>query len=99
MSAYKEITAMMTSDSIIYLSKQLLWNVILISSPIILTTFLCGLVISIVQVVTQIQDSILSTVPKMLVVIVMFMLCGGWMLHHMMDFSRHIIQHIPEVVG
>ena len=89
----------MHQDVAIYLSKQLLWNALVISSPVILAALLCGLVVSILQVVTQIQDSTLSVTPKILVVILMLMLCGGWMLHAMVDFAKHIIEGIPEALG
>ena len=89
----------MSNDFAIYLSKQLLWHALTISSPVILAALICGLVVSILQVVTQIQDSTLSVVPKILVVLLMLMLCGGWMLHSMVDFSKNVILGIPEALG
>ena len=89
----------MTNDFAIYLSKQLLWHALLISSPVILVALICGLLVSILQVVTQIQDSTLSVAPKILAVILMLMLCGGWMLHSMVDFARNIIIGIPDALG
>lgn len=89
----------MSDDLAIYLSRQLLWNALTISAPIISAILICGLVISILQVVTQIQDSTLSTAPKMLVVVLMLMLCGEWMLHALVDFARNIIMNIPQVLG
>lgn len=89
----------MSNDLAIYLSKQLLWNALLISSPIIIASLLCGLLVSIFQVVTQIQDSTLSVAPKILAVVLMLMLCGEWMLHSLADFAKNIIVNIPEVLG
>lgn len=89
----------MTHDFAIYLSKQILSNAISISFPIILAALICGLVVSILQVVTQIQDSTLSVAPKILVVMLMLMLCGGWMLHSLVDFSKSILLGIPEALG
>ena len=89
----------MTDDLAIYLSRQLLWNALTISSPIIVVVLICGLVISILQVVTQIQDSAMSTAPKILVVVLMLMLCGEWMLHALIDFSKNIITNIPKALG
>lgn len=85
----------MSNDLAIYLSKQLLWHALLISSPVVLTAMLCGLLISILQVATQIQDSSLSFVPKLLTLTLMLMLCGGWMLHTLIDFAKNIIENIP----
>ena len=89
----------MSDDLAIYLSKQLLWNALLISAPVIMVALICGLLVSILQVVTQIQDSTLSIVPKILAVTLMLMLCGEWMLHSLVDFSKHIILNIPKVLG
>ena len=89
----------MSNDLAIYLSKQLLSHALMISSPVILAALICGLLVSILQVVTQIQDSTLSVAPKILAVLLMLMLCGGWMLHSMVDFSRNIILGIPEALG
>lgn len=88
----------MSNDFAIYLSKQLLWNALLISSPVIIAALFCGLLVSILQAVTQIQDSTLSTAPKILAVMLMLMLCGGWMLHSITDFARTIISNIPETI-
>ncbi len=89
----------MTNDLAIYLSRQLLWHALTISFPVILAALISGLLVSILQVVTQIQDSTLSVAPKILAVLLMLMLCGGWMLHSMVDFSRSIIVGIPEALG
>lgn len=88
----------MSNDLAIYLSKQLLWHALLISAPIILVALVCGIIISVVQVVTQIQDSTLSFVPKILAVVLMLMLCGEWMLHSLIEFSQHIFLSIPGVI-
>ncbi|HRD71005.1 MAG TPA: flagellar biosynthesis protein FliQ [Legionella sp.] len=88
----------MSNDLAIYLSKQLLWHALLIASPVIIVALISGLVISILQVVTQIQDSTLSFVPKILAVMLMLMLCGEWMLHSLIDFSQHLFTSIPGVI-
>ena len=89
----------MSDDIAIYLSKQLLWNALLISAPVIMVALVSGLLISVLQVVTQIQDSTLSVVPKLLAVILMLMFCGEWMLHSLIDFARNMIINIPKVLG
>ena len=89
----------MSNDVAIYLSKQLLWNSLVISAPVIFVALLCGLIVSILQAVTQIQDSTISVVPKLLSVMFMLMLCGGWMLNSIADFAKHIIINIPKVLG
>ena len=88
----------MSNDLAIFLSKQLLWQALLIASPIIIVALVSGLVISIIQVITQIQDSTLSFVPKILAVVLMLMLCSNWMLHALIEFSQNIFLNIPKVI-
>lgn len=88
----------MSNDLALYLSKQLLWHALLIVSPLVLSIFACGLLVSILQVVTQIQDSTLSVIPKLLAAAVILMLTGEWMLHSMVEFAQHIFYNIPELL-
>ncbi|KGP63286.1 flagellar biosynthesis protein FliQ [Legionella norrlandica] len=88
----------MSNDLAIYLSKQLLWNALLIASPIIIAAIVSGLLVAILQIVTQIQDSTLSFVPKILAVVLMLMFCGEWMLHSLIEFSQSLFLNIPETI-
>lgn len=88
----------MSNDLALYLSKQLLWHALLISAPIIVASLVSGLLISILQVVTQIQDTTLSLVPKLIAAVLMLMLCGEWMLHSLIEFSQSIFLSIPGAV-
>lgn len=88
----------MSHDLAIYLSKQLLWQALLIAAPVVLVAMISGLLLSILQVVTQIQDSSLSFVPKILAVVLMLMLCGGWMLHMLTTFAQTIFHNIPGAI-
>ena len=88
----------MSNDLAIYLSKQVLWHALLISAPIILVALISGLLVSILQVITQIQDSTLSFVPKILAITLMLMLCSEWMMHSLIEFSQNIFLNIPKVI-
>ncbi|MFI4963281.1 MAG: flagellar biosynthesis protein FliQ [Legionellales bacterium] len=89
---------MMSNDLALYLSKQLLWHALFISAPLVLVALITGLVISILQVVTQVQDSTLSFVPKVLAVVLMLMVCGEWMLHAMVTFAESLFLSIPGLI-
>ncbi|KTD45361.1 flagellar biosynthetic protein FliQ [Legionella quinlivanii] len=86
----------MSEDLAVYLSKQLLWQALCICSPVVFVAVICGLLISILQAVTQIQDSTLSTVTKILAVALMLMFCGHWMLGSVVSFAENMISNIPE---
>ncbi|MFI4918170.1 MAG: flagellar biosynthesis protein FliQ [Legionellales bacterium] len=88
----------MSNDLALYLSRQLLWHALIIAAPIVLVALISGFLISILQVVTQIQDATLSFVPKILAVVLMLMLCGEWMLHSLVDFAQNIFLSIPDAI-
>lgn len=88
----------MSNDLALYLSKQLLWHALLISSPIVLAVLISGLLVSILQSITQIQDATINLVPKLLVATLMLMLCGEWMLHHLVQFAQALFLNIPEAI-
>lgn len=88
----------MSNDLAIYLCKQLLWHALIITAPLVIVALVSGLVVSILQVVTQIQDSTLSFIPKIVAVILMLMLCGEWMLHSLVEFSQTLFLNIPGMI-
>jgi flagellar biosynthetic protein FliQ len=71
---------------------------LLLSMPMLLSGMLAGLIISIFQATTQINEMTLSFVPKILVVIVVTILVMPWMMNTMIDFSSRMINLIPTFV-
>lgn len=88
----------MSNDLALYFSKQLLWHALLIASPVIIVALIIGLLVSILQVITQVQDSTLSFAPKVLAVTFMLIFCSGWMLHSLIEFSQNLFINIPRVI-
>ena len=89
----------MSNDFAIFLSRQLLWQALLIAMPVVIAAMVCGFIVSILQVITQIQDSSLSSVPKLLTTVLTLMLFGEWMLHALVDFANNSWARIPEILG
>lgn len=87
----------MGADRALYLLKELVWSALIIGGPILGTTLLVGLVISVVQVATQIQEITLSYVPKLLATAIMLLLLGGWMLGQLTQFAIALYQSIPSL--
>lgn len=85
----------MTGDFALQLLAQLLWTAVLISAPILGLIMVTGLVISILQVVTQVQEMSLTFVPKILVVAIALVAFGPWMLKQLIQFASSSIQNIP----
>ena len=88
----------MTPEASLHLFAQLLWRAVVVSAPLLLTVLLVGLLISIFQVVTQIQEMSLSFVPKLLASVVVLVVAGPWMLGELLAYSSALIRSIPTLV-
>lgn len=75
----------------------MLWDSMLIAAPIMLATLAVGLLVSILQVATQLQEMTLSYVPKLIASAVMLLLLGPWMLHRLTQFAIQMIAMIPQL--
>lgn len=85
----------MRSDFALQLMGELLLNAALISAPLLGLTLLVGLLVSIFQAVTQVQEMSLTFVPKLLVAAVTLVLFGPWMLRKLLLFASTLIGNIP----
>lgn len=73
----------MTIDEIVAIASQALFTVIKVAAPVLLISMAVGLIVSIFQTVTSIQEQTLTFVPKVLAIFLMLMLVGHWMLTEM----------------
>ncbi len=86
----------MRPDLALQLLSEVLWNALLISAPLMAVTLLVGLLVSVVQVVTQIQEASLTFIPKIVAAVVVLVVCGPWMLKRLVGFSVSLIANIPS---
>jgi flagellar biosynthetic protein FliQ len=82
---------------ILSLGRQALMTVLLVSAPILLLGLLTGLIVSIFQATTQINEQTLTFIPKIVVVLAVIVLFGPWMGRTMLDFATQIFAIIPRV--
>ena len=87
----------MGADRALFFLHQLVWTAMAIGAPLLVATLIVGLVISVVQVATQIQEITLSYVPKLLTAAIMLILFGGWMLGRLTDFATTIYHQMGIV--
>ncbi len=88
----------MTPQFIVNFAREAIQVTILVSLPILGMALLAGLVISIFQAVTQINEMTLTFVPKILVVLLGLLFLAPWMLEHMMTFTIAVMEHIPDYI-
>jgi flagellar biosynthetic protein FliQ len=80
----------MDADLAMHLLAQMLLTAAKVSAPILVGTLVVGLVISVFQVVTQIQEMTLTFIPKLAVVVGMFLVLGSWMMASIVEFARQM---------
>lgn len=76
----------MTADIVIDIARQAFWLIIKCAAPMLLVSMSIGLLVSIFQTVTSIQEQTLTFVPKMLGIFLTLMICGGWILNNIVEF-------------
>lgn len=89
----------MTIDTIMELVSKTLMVALMVSAPMLLTALVVGLIISIFQSVTQIQEMTLTFIPKILATFLVLILTLPWMIQTLMDFIRELFDTIPKMVG
>ncbi|EPD49622.1 flagellar biosynthesis protein FliQ [Paenisporosarcina sp. FSL H8-0542] len=89
----------MTPDTVIKLAEQSIYMIIIISAPMLLIALAVGLIVSVFQAMTQIQEQTLAFIPKILAVFLSIVLFGPWMLTILLDFTRDLFQQLPQLIG
>ncbi|MGE5238721.1 MAG: flagellar biosynthesis protein FliQ [Chloroflexota bacterium] len=88
----------MTIDLVKELSGEVFKTILLVSAPTLLVSLVVGLVVSLFQAVTQIQEFTLTFVPKIIAVFVVLFICFPWVSSVVISFTVNLIGRIPEYV-
>jgi len=89
----------MSPTAVIEIGRHALEITLLVSMPLFLAALVTGLVISIFQAATQINEMTLSFIPKLVAMFVTLVLAGPWMLTVMVDYMRRLFEGIPGMIG
>lgn len=88
----------MSQTAVLTVLQQTLWAAVEIGGPILLAALVVGLVISLIQAVTQVNEMTLSYVPKVLAIALVLVFAGPWMLQTLLDFAVHLFMSLPTLV-
>jgi flagellar biosynthetic protein FliQ len=88
-----------TPELVINLVQQALEVTLLVSAPLLLAALVTGLVVSVFQAATQINEMTLSFIPKLLAIFAALVLAGPWMVGVLVDFTRRLLAGIPGMIG
>jgi flagellar biosynthetic protein FliQ len=89
----------MNETDVVHIAGQALILAAKLAGPLLLVALVTGVVISLVQAVFQVQDQTLSMVPKLALGGLVLALTGGWMLRITVEFTQHLFEQIPTLVG
>ncbi|MBU0623065.1 MAG: flagellar biosynthesis protein FliQ [Gammaproteobacteria bacterium] len=89
----------MTPESVMTIGQQAIEITIMVSAPMLLTALVIGLIVSIFQAATQINEMTLSFIPKLLGIFAAMLVAGPWMVGMLLDFMTRLFSSIPYMVG
>ncbi len=89
----------MDSQAVFTFGQQGLYLLLMVAAPVLLTVLVVGLVVSVFQAATQINEATLSFVPKMIAAVAVLMIAGPWMLSTLVEFLQRMLQAIPSAVS
>ncbi|HQS31581.1 MAG: flagellar biosynthetic protein FliQ [Polaromonas sp. 39-63-203] len=89
----------MTPESVMSLGYEAMKLSLLLAAPLLLVALVTGLIISLFQAATQINEQTLSFIPKLLAVFATAVIAGPWMLNLTLDYMRNLFSSIPQLVG
>ena len=89
----------MTPETVIAIAEEGIWTVLIISGPLLIIALVVGLLVSIFQATTQIQEQTLAFVPKIVAVLLGIVIFGPWMLSHMTSYTSNILSNLIRYIG
>lgn len=88
----------MSGDMALQVGRDALYMVMLVSAPMLGFGLLVGVLVSIFQATTQIQEQTLSFIPKIIAVFVAILVFGPWMLSLLVDYTRNVFVNLPQMI-
>ena len=88
----------MSTSDVVDITAQAIWLIIKCSAPLLISSLIVGLIISIFQTVTSIQEQTLTFVPKILTVFLALIICGDWILNNILDFIQELYSRFGDFI-
>ena len=89
----------MGSQAVLTLVQQALFVTVLVSAPLLLTALVVGLLVSVFQAATQINEMTLSFIPKLIGMAGTLVIAGPWMLKTIVGYTKELFESIPGLIG
>ena len=89
----------MNQDTVVNLASQSMSLALKVAGPLLIAALVIGIVVSVFQAITQIQEQSLSLIPKIAGIAVVIVLLGPWMLGQLVSYTTDLYTSIPSMVG
>jgi flagellar biosynthesis protein FliQ len=89
----------MDASQVFTVGQQGLWMLLMVAAPVLIVVLVVGLVVSVFQAATQINEATLSFVPKIIAAVVVLAVAGPWMMTTLVEYLQRTLQAIPSAVG
>ncbi|MGQ7789210.1 flagellar biosynthesis protein FliQ [Shigella flexneri] len=89
----------MTPESVMMMGTEAMKVALALAAPLLLVALVTGLIISILQAATQINEMTLSFIPKIIAVFIAIIIAGPWMLNLLLDYVRTLFTNLPYIIG
>lgn len=89
----------MTPGVVMEIGRQAIEVTLIMAAPMLLSALIVGLIVSIFQAATQLNEATLQFVPKLVVMFLVLLLVGPWMLQYLMDYIQRLFESIPQLIG
>ncbi|HKM96785.1 MAG TPA: flagellar biosynthesis protein FliQ [Buttiauxella sp.] len=89
----------MTPESVMMMGTEAMKVALMLAAPLLMVAMVTGLIISMLQAATQINEMTLSFIPKVIAVFVTIIVAGPWMLNLLLDYMRTMLTNIPMNIG
>lgn len=89
----------MTPESVMALGHEAMKIALAVAAPLLLSALFTGLLVSLLQAATQINEMTLSFIPKILAVVTTIVIAGPWMLNLLLDYMRNLFSSLPYIIG
>ncbi len=87
----------MSQNLVLYMAKEALWAALLVGGPILGISLVVGLLVSVFQAMTQIQEQTLSFIPKIIAILLVLLLLGPWMLTVLTTYTGNLFSQLPTL--
>jgi flagellar biosynthetic protein FliQ len=88
----------MTEDIVLSLGRDAIWTTVALAAPLLIASLVVGLVVSIFQAVTQINEATLTFIPKMLAIVVVMVILAPWMTQMLTSYTTDLFTSLPNYV-